>query len=309
MAPRYSHPPVGTGSATRYRQHLLLGAALLTASELLFATMGAAVKAVSADLPTAMIVFFRSLFGLILFLPLILGRARAELLPSPGLWPLYALRAGVGLAAMACFFHALAHLPLADGMLLKMTAPVFMPVIATLWLAEHPSRWALLAVPVGLAGVVLVLDPAGRVETAALVGLAGGVLAAGAKVSVRRLTRTEPAARVVVWFAVLATLCAAPFAAWQWQTPGALQWLLLLAIGLCASAGQWLLSRGYGAASPGQIGPFTYTSVIFAGLYGALLWDELPDTAFVAGALLIAGAGVMALRRDIPRRAAAAEEA
>ena len=306
-----SHSPLraGAGPATRYRQHLLLGALLLTASELLFATMGAAVKAVSADLPTAMIVFFRSLFGLLLFLPLILHRQRAELLPSPGLWPLYALRAGVGVAAMACFFYALGNLPLADGMLLKMTAPVFMPLIAALWLAEHPSRWALLAVPVGLAGVLLVLDPTGRIELAALVGLAGGVLAAGAKVSVRRLTRTEPAARVVVWFAVLATLCAAPFAAWAWQTPTALQWALLLAIGLCASAGQWLLSRAYGAASPGQIGPFTYTSVVFAGLYGAVFWGELPGWAFVAGALLIAIAGLMALRRDTPRAAATVEEA
>ena len=299
-------PAAAAAPPNHYRQQLLLGALLIVASEFLFATMGAAVKTVSADLPTAMIVCFRSLFGLLLFLPLILRGDRAGLLPSPGMWPLYLVRAGVGLSAMSCFFYALGNLPLADGMLLKMTAPVFMPIIATLWLAERPTPWALLAVVVGLAGVTLVLDPSGRVEPAALVGLAGGVLAAGAKVSVRRLTRSEPAARVVVWFAVLATLGSAPFAAWHWQTPGPLQWLLLLAIGLCAGAGQWLLTRGYGAASPSRIGPFTYSSVVFAGLYGALFWDEIPDLAFVAGALLIAVAGLLALRRDITRPAAAA---
>ncbi|MDZ7830065.1 MAG: DMT family transporter [Halofilum sp. (in: g-proteobacteria)] len=251
----------------RYRQHVLLGALLLVVSEFLFATMGAAVKAVSAELPTAMIVFFRSLVGLVLFLPLVLRRRPSGLWPTPGTLRFHFLRAGLGVTAMACFFHALAHLPLADGMLLKMTAPMFMPVIAILWLLERPSRWALWAVPVGLAGVWLVLDPTGKVETAALVGLAGGLLAAGAKVSVRRLTRTEPATRVVFWFALLTTLVAAPFAAWQWQMPGSTAWLLLVAIGLCANAGQWFLSRGYGAASPGQIGP---VHVFFGGVRRAV---------------------------------------
>jgi len=293
----------------RYRQHVLLGALLLILSEFLFATMGAAVKAVSAELPTAMIVFFRSLVGLVLFLPLALRRGEAGLRPGPGTGRFHLLRALLGVSAMTCFFHALGHLPLADGMLLKMTAPMFMPLIAILWLLERPSSWALWAVPVGLAGVWLVLDPSGPVEPAALIGLAGGLLAAAAKVSVRRLTRTEPAARIVFWFACLTTVGAAPFAAAQWQMPGAQAWLLLLAVGLCANAGQWFLSRGYGAASPGQIGPFTYSSVVFAGLYGALFWGEIPGRAFVAGAVLIALAGLMALRRDIPRRAAAAEEA
>lgn len=293
-----------TGAPGRYRQHLLLGAALIIASELLFATMGAAVKAVSAELPTAMVVLFRSAFGTLIFLPLLGRRGDAALWPSRGTWPLYAFRAGVGVSAMACFFHALEHLPLADGMLLKMTAPVFMPLVAILWLAERPSRTAWLAVPVGLAGVVLVLDPTGRLEVAALVGTAGGLLAAVAKVAVRRLTRTEPAARVVFWFAILATLYATPFALFHWQTPTLAQWLLLLAVGLCASVGQWLLTRGYGAASPSQIGPFTYSSVVFAGLYGALLWGEIPDGAFAAGALLIAAAGLLALRREAPPPAA-----
>ncbi len=289
-------------------RHLLWGAALITASELLFATMGAAVKWAAAGLPLAMIVFCRSLFGLMPFLPLLWRGAGPSLRPTPGVWPLYLLRGGLGLSAMACFFYALANLPLADGMLLKMTAPVFMPVIAALWLAERPSRAAMVAVPVGLLGVVFVLDPQGTLAPAALVGLGGGLLAGWAKVSVRRLTRTEPASRVVVGFAVIATLLSAPVALWSWQWPSPFQWALLVTIGLCAGAGQWLLTRGYQAASPGQIGPFTYTSVLFAAAYGALLWGEMPDWAFAAGAILIAAAGVLALRRDAPRAAASTEE-
>ena len=294
----------GFAGTSPYRQQLVLGAVLITTSELLFATMGAALKLAAVGVPIAMIVFFRSLFGLLPFLPLLLKDNGAGLRPSPGTWPLHLLRAVVGLSAMSCFFYALAHLPLADGMLLKMTAPVFMPIIAALWLAERPSRPAIVAVPVGLAGVVLILDPTGEFAPAALVGLAGGVLAAWAKVTVRRLTRSEPASRVVVSFGVLATLMSAPFAIAVWQMPSMTEWGLLLAVGLCASGGQWLLTRGYGAASPGQIGPFTYSSVIFAAGWGALVWGEIPDTVFVAGAILIAGAGLLALRQDHRRSAA-----
>ena len=70
-----------------YRQQLVLGAVLITASELLFATMGAALKLVAAGVPIAMIVFFRSLFGLLPFLPLLLKDNGAGLRPSPGMWP------------------------------------------------------------------------------------------------------------------------------------------------------------------------------------------------------------------------------
>lgn len=296
-----SPPSAVSATGRRYRASVLAGALLITASELVFATMGAAVKAASSDLPTGMIVFFRSLVGLIVFLPLVLRSGHGGLWPSPGFWWLYLLRAVVGLAAMYCFFYALGHLPLADGMLLKLTAPLFMPLIALLWLDERGSWAAITAVPVGMAGVILVLEPTGQFELAALVGLAGGALAGWAKVSVRLLTTTEPAIRVVFWFAVLATLSAAPLAIAQWQTPAPRMWGLLLAIGLLAAAGQWLLTRGYAAASPAQIGPFTYTSVLFAGVYGFLLWDEVPDVLFAAGAALIIGAGLLALRRGTSR--------
>jgi drug/metabolite transporter (DMT)-like permease len=277
---------------------LTVAAVLITGSELLFATMGAVVKTAAAELPLAMIVFCRSLFGLLPFLPVLLRQGGPGLRPSRGTSRWHLLRATLGLSAMACFFHALAHLPLGDGMLLKMTTPLFMPVIAALWLAERPSASALLALPIGLAGVVFILDPTGEWAPAAFVGLAGGVLAAAAKVVVRRLVRTEPATRVVVAFASLATLLSAPFAIAVWQWPSPTQWALLVAIGGCAGGGQWLLTRGYRAASPAQVGPFTYTAVVFAATYDLLLWNQYPDWAFAAGAALIVAAGLLALRRD-----------
>jgi drug/metabolite transporter (DMT)-like permease len=107
---------------------------LVILAELMFVIMGAMVKAASATLPNEMIVFFRNLFGLAAVLPLVLREG------IPGLATrvpqLHLMRALAGVGAMYCFFYSLGQLPLADAMLLKLTAPIFIPMIALLWLGE-----------------------------------------------------------------------------------------------------------------------------------------------------------------------------
>ncbi len=278
-----------------YRQNFLLAALFILLSELCFASMGALVKHVTRELPVAEVVFMRGLFGLLLLLP-VLRRARGPLGLATTVPHLHLLRAALGVSALYCFFFALSRLPLADGMLLKMTSPLFMPLLAALWLGERlrPQVW--LAVGIGFAGVALVVRPEGEVVLASLVGLAGGLLAAGAKVTVRRLARTEPTVRIVFWFSLGMTLGTLPPLLWVWQTPADDQWLWLGLLGLAGMAGQLLLTRGYGLAPASRIAPFTYASVVFGALYGWLFWGETLDAVFVAGALLIGLAGVLALR-------------
>jgi drug/metabolite transporter (DMT)-like permease len=122
---------------------------------------------------------------------------------------LHLLRAAAGVTAMYCFYYAIANIPLADAMLLKLTAPIFMPVIAVLWLQERVTGTLALGLCVGFIGVTVVLDPSLdehglAVSPIALIGLLGGVLAALAKVTVRRLSRSEPTTRIVFYFALIA---------------------------------------------------------------------------------------------------------
>ena len=277
-----------------YRQNLLLGAILIIASEAMFASMGACVKGLSATLSNEMTVFLRNIFGLMLLSPLIL-RSRATLLQTK-IVHLHLLRAVAGLAAMYCFFYALGNLQLADGMLLKMTAPLFMPLIAWFWLDERARRLTLMAIPVGFVGVALVLTPDGDFNWIALAGLLGGAFAALAKVTVRRLGHSEPSIRVVCYFALFATPVSAIPLLWAWQTPSLDDLGLAFLIGLFGATGQFLLTRGYAVASASNVSPFTYFSVVFGAIYGYLFWGESLNSMFVAGALLIAVAGIMALR-------------
>lgn len=279
----------------RYTQNVVQGALFILLSELMFASMGAAVKAASGlGLPNEMLVFMRNMMGLFVIAPLLLRYGTAEL--RTPVYHLHLLRAVLGLSAMYCFFYVLGQLPLADGMLLKMTSPIFMPLIALLWLGEGVARLAIFAIPLGFIGVALVLKPGSEMSWIALLGVLGGLLAAVAKVTVRRLSHTESTTRIVFYFTLNATLISTVPLAWAWQLPTLEQWALLGLMGVMGTTGQLLLTRGYGIAPAAKVSPFTYFSVIFGAVYGYLLWGEVLDWLFVAGALLIAVAGVMAVR-------------
>lgn len=276
----------------------LRGALLVTSAALMFASMGGLVRHVSSELPNEQIVFFRNLFGLLVLLPVLWQRGERVTLTSrhPGL---HLVRSLFGLAAMYCFFYALSVLPLADAVLLNFTAPLFIPFVAMLWLGERVSRRIWAAILIGFSGVLLILRPGGDLPTlAAFIGLASGAFAAVAMVSLRKLSATEPALRVVLYYGVICTLVSAVPLLWSWQAVALESLMVLAAAGSFATLGQYLLSRGYGCAPAAQIGPFTYTSVVFAAAYGWYFWQELPGWTTAAGTLLVALAGVLAMRRQ-----------
>jgi drug/metabolite transporter (DMT)-like permease len=273
------------------------GALLVSSAALMFASMGGLVRLASVHMPNEQVVFFRNLFGLLVLLPVVWQRGgRIDLRTAyPGL---HLVRSLFGLAAMYCFFYALSILPLANAVLLNFTAPLFIPFVAMLWLGERasPRIWA--AILIGFTGILFILKPGnGLYIRGALIGLASGAFAAVAMVSLRKLSATEPALRVVVYYGVICTLVSLLPALWSWQ-PVAPQLLAVLAgAGAFATMGQYLLSRGYGCAPAAQIAPFTYTSVVFAAGYGWLFWRELPGWTTAGGTLLVALAGALAMRR------------
>jgi drug/metabolite transporter (DMT)-like permease len=276
------------------------GALLAALAAVMFACMGASIKAASAELPNEVVVFFRNLFGLAVLLPW-LARSGTAVLATRRLHE-HVLRTLTGLGAMYCFFYTIAHMHLAEAILLNFTAPLFVPFIALLWLGERLTREAVWAMIIGFAGVALILKPGMELfSPVALVGLASGALAAWAVVGVRRMSDTEPTTRIVFYYSTIATGVSAVPLAWSWQAPEPRLWLLLLAAGLFATAGQLLMTRGYSLGPAARIGPFTYSSVAFAALLGWMLWGEVPDPLSLGGVTLVCVAGIIALRRG-PRR-------
>ena len=273
------------------------GAALLALSALLFSLMGVGIREVSTTVGNESVVFFRNLVGVLFFLPLLLSKGIAPLRTrrlKSHLW-----RTTYGLAAMYCFFYAIAHLPLADAMIFTYAAPVFTPIIAWWWIREPLSRRMLGMALVGLCGVLLVAKPSSALlDAQALVGVAASLLAACAFVSIREMSDTEPVYRIVFYFSLFSALISAIPLLWAWQPLSLHELGLLGIIGLLATTSQLVMSKAYSLAPPGLIGPFAYLAIVFSGIIAWQLWGETPDLGSLLGAGLIFSASLLSISRS-----------
>ena len=277
-----------------------------TAAAASFACMGALAKvAMQQGASEALLVFVRNVVGVLALMPWVLrnGGTRAVKTArfSGHLW-----RALFGLTAMYALFYAIAHLPLAEALLLNYASPLFIPFIAWLVLAEKPPVVMLPAAAIGLFGVALIIKPSTLgFSVASYVGAASGVLAACAMVSLRRISNTEPAQRIVFYFSAIGVVVGlVPM--WLMSTAPSLSLLLwMAAAGLAATNGQLQLTRAYRHAPAARVGAMSYSAVIFAGLIGWLAWGETLDRQSLAGALLVVGTCVMASWQRAPKPHAA----
>jgi drug/metabolite transporter (DMT)-like permease len=277
-------------------QQTRLGALYVVGAGLCFALMSALIKALSADLSNEMLVWARNLFAVVFLLPVLARNHPSQWLTRH--WRGHAVRVVAGLSAMYCMFWSIPRLNLAEALLLNHTATLFIPFIALAWLREPVSGRTAAAILLGFVGIVLLLKPGvGMFSVPAIVGLASGVFAAVAMVSIRSMAGIEPSTRIVFYFSFLGMLLSSVPLAWAWQSPTVVQWALLMLLGALAAGGQLLLTRGYMSAPAAKVGPFTYTSVLFAALLGWMLWDETLDARSWYGALLVIAAGVLIVWR------------
>lgn len=277
-------------------QSILRGAALLALSAFMFATMGVFIRLASHTVGNEIVVFARNLAGLTLLLPVMLMQGTASLKTS--VFPRHLWRALTGLTAMYGFFYAIAHLPLSSAMIFTYSSPVFIPLVAWLFLKEPMTRRAWLSALIGFVGVALVCKPdEGLVNQFALIGLGSSILAATAFVTVRALGATEPATRVVFYFALISTVVSTLPLLWAGRQITLHEFGLLAAVGILATLSQLCLTRAYALAPANRIGPVTYLAIVVAGIYAWGLWGETPDGYALAGTGLILAASLAGLRR------------
>jgi len=276
-------------------QSLARGALAMILASFAFAVMGTCIQVCAQTLPNGMVVFFRNVSGLAFLSPILIRGGRGVLRTTH--FKEHILRGAAGLSSMYCFFYAIAHMRLADATLLNYTLPLFIPVVEALWLGEPmPPRFAAPLI-LGFVGVMVVLRPgSGLVGGAALVGLLAGLLSAVAQTGVRRLTRTEPTVRIVIYFALMGSSLSALALPFVWVTPAPTVWAVIVLMGLAATTGQLLMTKAYSHAPASQIGGFVYTGVIFAAFMDWLRLGFTPSPWFFAGATLVMASGALMFR-------------
>lgn len=273
------------------------GAVLMMMSGVLFTAMSALVKELGTRYDPFQVAFFRCLFGFLVLVPLILPRGLAAFRTRHPLK--HVTRGLVGVSAMACMFFGLANLPLADVTAISFGVPMFLIILAVLFLGERVRwrRWT--ATAVGFLGVVIMLRPGtGAFEPAALVVVGGTFLIAVATTGVKLLSRTETTLTMLSWFGVVTTVAMAVPAALVWRAPEPEDWALLVLVGAIGAAAQNFSVRAYAAGEATAVAPFDYVRMVYATGVGILLFNEWPDIWTLAGALIIVASALYIARRE-----------
>jgi drug/metabolite transporter (DMT)-like permease len=213
--------------------------------------------------------------------------------------PMLIFRGVLGFLGLSSVYYAATHLPLADATVIQYLYPPLTLLIASVFLREPMDRKVFVSMLLGVAGLVLVAQPAavfGRIAapldprglTAAFLG---AFFSACAYVTVRTLGKAEHSLVIVFYFPLVAfpasLVTLGPEVVW----PEGIEWCWLLLLGLSTQVGQVAVTRGYASAPAGRMAVYSYVQVLFAGVWGVLLFHERPSSLTLAGgALILAGA-------------------
>ncbi|HEY0116415.1 MAG TPA: DMT family transporter [Allosphingosinicella sp.] len=279
------------------------GVAMRLAAITGFSVMAALIKLSFAHgVSTPEVMFYRSLFGLP---PLLLwigwhGRWNAWRTSRPGA---QLARSVLGLGSMALGFSALALLPLAEASTISFAAPLFALALSAPLLGERvgAARW--LAVAAGFSGVLIVVRPGGGdlPLLGILVALGAALGVALVTVTLRSMSRTESTQTTVLWFTLFSVAVTGALMPWFGRAHDGTTWLLLVALGLFGGVGQIGLTASLRFAPIATLAPIDYLQLLYAVLFGWLLFGTQPAlTTWVGAALIIASVLSTIRRRQKP---------
>lgn len=242
----------------------------------------------AGDVPTFQKAFFRNAFAAVLAI-ILLARSDEGFKIKKGSLPFLFFRAGFGVIGIITNFWAIDHLVLSDANILNKMSPFFAIIISVWILKEVPTRFEWGCVVFAFIGAIFVVHPtSGLASFPALVGLFSGLCAGTAYVFVRRLgTHKERGPVIVCFFSTFSSLVLLPPMLATYQPMSLKQWIFLILCGLSATGGQLGITAAYTHAPAKEISVFDYAQVVFAAIWGLVIFGEIPDIYSVIGYAII----------------------
>ncbi len=206
---------------------------------------------------------------------------------------LHVLRSVLSLCVLYAYFHAVSKIELATAVLLLSTSPVFLPIIALVFLRYMSAPTVWIGVSIAFIGVALIIDPSMQytLDFSNYVGMASGLLSGflggAATVVIWKMSATESPDRQMVYFTVVSFVLSVPLAVLNWQMPQPATFLPIIFLGIATTLAQYFLSKGCEVAPADKINTWNYLSIVIAGLAAYIGWNEALDILTIAGMVLV----------------------
>ena len=290
--------PASAASPAAKPERTLVGILALLASTALFPVSDIASKMLTETLPGIEVAWMRYLVFVVMTVPLLLRDRSLLRTARPGL---LAGRAVASALSTALFIVAFGMMPVANATAIGFLAPVVVTAMAALFLREKVGlrRWA--AALVGLAGVMVIVQPGGSSFTlASLVPLLGSIASATAVIGTRLAKDERPETtmlfQAVVGFAVVTAMTAFDFHVPSWNEVA-----IGCISGFFATVASLMQVFAYRHAPASLLSPFTYTQLMWAAGMGFLAFGTVPGPSMLCGAAIIAASGIYTAWREAVR--------
>lgn len=275
-----------------------LGIRLMVLAMASFIVNDALVKFVSQSLPAGQLIFLRGLMATALVL-LALRAAGVPVRPRQLAGGWVAVRAVLDALGTLTYLVSLFHLPMANAAAISMATPLFITVLAVLWLGTRvtPLRW--IAIGTGFAGVLLVIQPrADGFNAFAWLCLGSTLFNALRDLVTLRIGREVSSGTVTLATAIAVTLLAGLVSLVEGWVPMTLPQLGLLAAAAAFLAlGYQLIIRATRSGDLSVVAPFRYSALLMAVTLGWVVWGDVPNPLAWAGIALLLAAGLTLLRQ------------
>jgi drug/metabolite transporter (DMT)-like permease len=208
-------------------------------------------------------------------------------------------RSGLLVLSISMLFLALRHMSLADATAISFTSPLFITLLAIPILGEKVdgARW--LAVLGGLCGVLVVVRPgSGLASWIALLPLGGAVAFAGFQIATRLLASTENTFATLFYTGAGGLVWSSLALAFVWQTPEPWHWLTFAIQGVLGMGAHLCMIKAFENTEASLLAPFNYSKIIWAAAAGYLVFGNVPSLNTLAGALIIAMAGLFIMLHE-----------
>ncbi len=270
-----------------------------------FSIMGGAAKLLKGSFNAGQLVFYRNLVGLIF---LIAGFIIKPPVNNGGKLRWLIFRGIMGTVALYTLLYCILHLPLGTAITYNLTSAIFIAVFSFILFREYHGKEVLLALLLGFGGMLLIYKPAMYYPWYYHVaGLISGIASALAYITVGKLNRYYDARIIVASFMISGVLFPSVsmlvqyaghikadevfIVAFKW--PHATEWLYLLLLGIAALAGQYFVTKAYGADKAGIVSAVSYANIIFSVFIGMSLGDAFPDGMSLSGICCIIISGII----------------
>ena len=253
----------------------------------------------SDDYPLGQVIFFRGFFGIVLYY-FVIPKERIRDFYFTKRPLLHFSRCFFGLAALLSIFTALRNLPLATVVSISFAAPIFTTIFSIFFLSERVGYFRWLAVFIGFIGILIISEPG--LSSLNVYYIFPVIFVLGMSyvaISIRQLSSTEPVWLISLFFSAAITIAGLLTLPFGWIMPNFYDLTLLSMIGFFGGVANLWLSQSYKFSEVSLVTPLKYLALVFAIVFGYLIWGEVPSGKTLIGAILVIASSIIIFRREI----------